>query len=306
MELPGSKEPSATEPPSRPSGASGSQSPTLDSASMSPPFSPPRSPWVVRTPLGVGAPLTFGSIDETCNNGFMSGAAIHLHLSTSPPFSPPRSPWAIRSPLNLGSDDEVHGNDAISGGTTPHSEASATGAEFHWNWEDDGDMEAESDSDSGTITPRGPPGSMTPVYDPSASQISTYSLTNLPDDDALRIIPAAEVRAQAVAIPAVVVARRQGYPHRFNNYEELPLVNAHPLIEQPLTPDGPYVAGSPPGPARIITNELDRSTPEPVYHDPTKPIPPGSTNHPFSKAEFRGRDRTQPTGLEGGFEDMDV
>ncbi|KAH6856007.1 hypothetical protein B0I37DRAFT_424861 [Chaetomium sp. MPI-CAGE-AT-0009] len=210
------------------------------------------------------------------------------------------------SPLAFVSEDELLPDDSISGGTTPHDHSPTTRVEFQWTWNDDNDVEAESDSDSGTITPTGPPGARTPIYDPAASEISTYSLTNLPKDDAHRSIQASEVRAQAIAIPATVVARREGYPHRFNNYEELPLVNAHPLIEQPLTPDGPYVAGSPPGPARIIVNELDRTTPEAVYHDPTKPIPPGSRYHPFSKAEFRGRDRSLPTGLEGDFEDLGV
>jgi hypothetical protein len=132
-------------------------------------------------------------------------------------------------------------------------------------------------------------------------------MTQLPEDEPHRRIAASEVRAQAVAIPATVVHRRKGYPHRFNNYDdEVPLTNPYPLIEHPLTPSGAYLAGSPTGPARIVVNEHDRSTPETMYHDPTKPIPPRSRFHPFSKGEYRGRDRSAPTGLEEGLEKMGI
>ena len=131
-------------------------------------------------------------------------------------------------------------------------------------------------------------------------------MTELAEDDPHRRIKAAEVRAQTMAIPNRVVRRREGYPHSFNNYEELPLANPHPLIEHPLTPSGPYLSGSEAGSARIVVNEHDRSTPETIYHDPTKPIPPRSRFHPFSKGEYRGRDSSMPTGLEEGLEKMGI
>jgi hypothetical protein len=114
------------------------------------------------------------------------------------------------------------------------------------------------------------------------------------------------VRSQAIAIPTTVVHRSQGFPHHFSNYDGLPLTNRHPLIEHPLTPDGAYISGSPPGPARIVTNRWDRSDPEAMYHDPTKPPRGPSRKSPFSKAEYRGKDRMTPTGLEQGFGNLDI
>ena len=128
-------------------------------------------------------------------------------------------------------------------------------------------------------------------------------MTNLSDTDSHRRIVASEVRTQAIAIS---VRRRRGYPRPFGNHEELPLYNHHPLIEHPLTPTGSYVAGSPPGPARIIVNRYDRSTPEAIYHDPTVALRPESREHPFSKAEYRGKDRMVLTGLEEELWEMDI
>ncbi|KAK4033000.1 hypothetical protein C8A01DRAFT_20001 [Parachaetomium inaequale] len=180
-------------------------------------------------------------------------------------------------------------------------ELSTAKGDFRWSW-----SEADSDSDSGTATPKAVPGARTPEYDADVSEISYYSMTELSENDPHRRIAASEVRVQAIAIPNTVVRRWEGYPHRFNNYEEVPLANPHPLIEHPLTLSGAYLSGSPPGPARIVVNEHDRSTPETMYHDPTKPIPPRSRYHPFSKGEYRGRDSSLPTGLEEGFGKMGI
>ncbi|AEO66314.1 9a996eab-2dd8-4dd7-9692-c612cbd263f8 [Thermothielavioides terrestris] len=160
--------------------------------------------------------------------------------------------------------------------------------------------ESDSDSDSGTATPKDPPGSRRPSEQSEVSEVSYFSNSNLPEDDPHRRIPASEVRAQAIAIPARTVPYGESYPHRFNNHENLPLSNTPPLIEHPVTPSGPYVAGTPPGPARIIVNAADRSKPEVVYHDPSRPATPDSParHAPFSKAEYRGKDRSVQTGLE--------
>lgn len=132
-------------------------------------------------------------------------------------------------------------------------------------------------------------------------------MTNLSDTNAHRRIAATEVRAQAIAIPTATLPRRHSYPHAFNNHEALPLANNPPLIEHPLTPDGPYVAGSPPGPARIVTNRDDRSTPEAIYHDPHSPLRrEGRREFPFSKAPHRGRKTGAAMGLEKGFAGMGV
>lgn len=131
-------------------------------------------------------------------------------------------------------------------------------------------------------------------------------MTNLSDTNAHRRIAAAEVRAQAITIPTTTRARRHGYPHAFHNREALPLANTPPLIEHPLTPYVPYVAGSPPGPARIVTNRDDRSTPEAIYHDPSSPLRrAGRREFPFSKAPYRGRKTGAATGLEDGFAGME-
>jgi hypothetical protein len=84
--------------------------------------------------------------------------------------------------------------------------------------------------------------------------------------------------------------RRDRYPHRFANFERLELVNnLPPLVEHPLTPDEPWTPGTPPGPARILTNETDHSTPEVCYHDPTKPRDNGQRHHPLTMATYRPR-----------------
>jgi hypothetical protein len=114
------------------------------------------------------------------------------------------------------------------------------------------------------------------------------------------------VRSQAIAIPTTVVDKSQGYPHPFGNVERLPLTNRRPLIEHPLTPDGVYNPGSQPGPARIVTNKWNRTDPEAMYHEPTKPPRWPSPNHPFSKAEYRGKDRMTPTGLEQGLGNLNI
>ncbi len=128
-------------------------------------------------------------------------------------------------------------------------------------------------------------------------------MTNLPPNNPHRRILASEVRTQAIDIP---VRRGGRYPRPFGNREGLPLYNAHPLIEHPLTPTGSYIRGASPGPARIIVNRFDRSTPEAIYHDPTLPPRPGSREHPFSKAEYRGRDRIVETETEEGLWEMEM
>lgn len=130
-----------------------------------------------------------------------------------------------------------------------------------------------------------------------------YSSANLSDTNEHRRLIASEVRAQAVAIP-IRVERRPHFPHAFGNREELNFANPQPLIEHPVTPSGPWAPGTPPGPARIVVNQTDRSFPEVMYHDPTKPIPPGARFHPFTKSEFRGKDRSKATGLEDSLERM--
>ncbi|KAK4100777.1 hypothetical protein N658DRAFT_524332 [Parathielavia hyrcaniae] len=125
--------------------------------------------------------------------------------------------------------------------------------------------------------------------DVSQDSYCQFSFTNLPDHDPHRRISAAQVRAQALSMPAYVQPdRRMGCPHHFGNYQDrVPLDNSHSLIEHPLTPDGPYVSGAPPGPARIVVNAADRSTPEVIYHDPTKQQEWGRASSPFSKAAYR-------------------
>ncbi|KAK4154551.1 hypothetical protein C8A00DRAFT_14341 [Chaetomidium leptoderma] len=255
-----------------------------------------------------------------------SSAAAPPGPSTSPPFSPPRSPWAARSPLLSRKGNTVRPEESVSASPTPEHEPSFTKGGFTFSWDEIRDEDEEEDkakftfsldeirdhddeedeSDSGTATPKGPAGARSPEYDAAATEVSYYSMTNLPKDHPERHIAATEVRAQTIAIPVTIVPRRKGFPHTYNNYEKLDLDNPPPLIEHPLTPDGSYVAGSPPGSSRIVTNESDHTTPEAMYHDPTKPIPEHSRYHPFSKAAFRGKDRSLSTGLEDTLKKMGI
>ncbi|KAK4033001.1 hypothetical protein C8A01DRAFT_40556 [Parachaetomium inaequale] len=126
-----------------------------------------------------------------------------------------------------------------------------------------------------------------------------YSLPNLSPTNPVRRVRASEVRAQAAAIPAAI-KKRPYYPHAFGNHEQLPFEqNSQPLIEHPLMPDGemPWQEGQGrrAGPARIVVNEWDRSTPEVAYHDPTLPRARDRVTgrwraRPFSKGVYRERE----------------
>ncbi|KAK4134580.1 hypothetical protein BT67DRAFT_298879 [Trichocladium antarcticum] len=170
-----------------------------------------------------------------------------------------------------------------------------------------------------TVVPSLPKALRTP-HEPS--EVSYYSLTNLPADSPHRTIPAAVVRAQAQSIPAQPSPNPRGYPHRFRNAERLDLASPPPVIEHPLTATGaPYAAGTAPGPARIFTSELERDIVaggpggggvlDVGYHDPTLPLYVNPRTgvparfHPFSLGQYRGgdagryRDLGGPEGQEG-------
>ncbi|KAH6632387.1 hypothetical protein F5144DRAFT_462454, partial [Chaetomium tenue] len=120
-----------------------------------------------------------------------------------------------------------------------------------------------------------------------------YSLPNLSPTHPLRRVSAAAVRDQARNIPTNI-PDGPGYPHDFGNGGRLPLENNRPpLIEYPAMPDGHgswhHHQGRLPGPAKIIVNRYDHSSPEVIYHDPTRPVEEGSRYRPFSKANYRGR-----------------
>ncbi|KAJ4289517.1 hypothetical protein N0V88_007000 [Collariella sp. IMI 366227] len=125
---------------------------------------------------------------------------------------------------------------------------------------------------------------------------------HLDPTDPLRRIHASTVREQAAAIPATTLLPH--YPHRFNNREELKLKsNLPPLIEYPLSPDDPWIAGpdAPVGPARIVVNERDRRRPEVMYHDPkAKEVDKRGRHARFVKAEYREREKLERRNREGG------
>ncbi len=150
--------------------------------------------------------------------------------------------------------------------------------------------------------------SLPPFPIPPLSNPQQFSMANLPNDSPHRRIAASSVRLQTLAIPANPVPRRAGYPHTFHNYgNRLPLANARPLIEHPLTPtDAPWRPGTPTGPARIVINQHNRTNPEAMYHDPTQELTPGGT-HEFSMARYHGRTavaRAVPAVLDAGMRGM--
>ncbi|KAL2016192.1 hypothetical protein VTK56DRAFT_4081 [Thermocarpiscus australiensis] len=194
---------------------------------------------------------------------------IYPYDSVSGAYNSPASPYA-GSPLYYGErsppqDDTGTVIFAGSRVTTPHHMPNVSE-----------DFSAAADIDV--------PSYMSPEHKSEVTEVSYYSMANLSDTNPLRRVPAATVRAQAAAVPDTILPTRHGYPHPFHNRESPDLTNPANLVEHPLTPDEPWRPGTPPGPARILINEGDRSSPEVGYHDPTKPIPKDGKFHPFTLA----------------------
>lgn len=108
------------------------------------------------------------------------------------------------------------------------------------------------------------PGNEGSGSDDCDSQCSYYSLSELPETDPVRRVPAAKARRQAIAMPA---QPRLGckYPETFDNVEKIPLRVSGPWVEYPLLASTPYTSGIP-GPARVIVSAHDYAGCDVIYH----------------------------------------
>lgn len=101
---------------------------------------------------------------------------------------------------------------------------------------------------------------------------------------------ARDVRAQVQAERPEIPASKRGYPSRYvNRAHDVPnLTVAKPYTHVPITPGQfrPYKRSDWLGAHRAVYNDKDRTKVEVMYHDPKKPIPLGSSQHPFSKADY--------------------
>lgn len=124
-------------------------------------------------------------------------------------------------------------------------------------------------------------------------------LNNVKDPNARAWHYARDVRAQVRAEKPLNAVRRQKYPSYYaNRREEVPdLSVARPYTHVPIIPgqSRPYKRWDKPGAHRAVYNGKKRAKVDVIYHDPNKPIPPGSQYHPFSKADYVPRAPTAAT-----------